>query len=68
MNLIILLPEVSKLTAEEIFIGSCLYICQKHNCSKIYNLLQEFFPETMTAADHLLNLIKLALETEENNS
>jgi hypothetical protein len=39
MNMAILLDAASQLSAEEIFVGTCVFVCQKYGGAKIYGLL-----------------------------
>lgn len=68
MNMAILLGEACKLSAEEIFVGSCLFVCQKYGSSKIYSLLEEFFPESAGSSGGLTLAIVSVLEGLEESS
>jgi len=41
IDIAVTLVEISSMTAEEIFVGSCLFICEKNNKEGIVEWLEE---------------------------
>ena len=62
IDLCLTMPEISNMTAEEIFVGSCLYVNEVHTSDLLGANLTLMFQDSMAVGNQLKALIKQMIE------
>ena len=66
IDLAITIPEIANRTAEEIFIGSCIYVCDGHPDLFLGDSMQLKFANAMMGGDQVKTLIKETIQELSN--
>ena len=62
IELAMTLPEIANFTAEEVFIGSCLLLCEMSVLSQLSASMQMKFSGSMIGGNQVKTLLKDAME------